>query len=292
MKIVYVAKHDCGLNDDEGAIAFALRQLGHEVAEVHEQESLLPPGDLLLFHKFRNLPAIHAFNGRKVFWYFDLVDFPDSELKARCDARKQWMEVVVPLVDIGFCTDGDWMERWNRETPGNKLVWLPQGADERVVGRRQAVQDIDILFVGQYKKCGEGRRNFVCDMVTRYGSRFVQVRNVYREKLRDLVARAKIVVAPNAPVTDKYWSNRVYVMLGFGAFLLHPYCDGLTSQFSAYALPMYSDREDLHLKIDYFLEAPEAREACQIAALRETQAKHLYRHRCEELIRTMKERLM
>ena len=57
MRIAYVARHGGHGNDDEGAVAYALTQLGHEVILVHEADalvapSLIPEADFLLFHKW------------------------------------------------------------------------------------------------------------------------------------------------------------------------------------------------------------------------------------------------
>ena len=51
MKIVYVAKHHSGDNDDEGAICYALEALGHEVVRFRENEgdrAIEEDGDFML----------------------------------------------------------------------------------------------------------------------------------------------------------------------------------------------------------------------------------------------------
>ena len=40
MKVAYVARHQPHGNDDEGAVAFALEQLGHEVLRIEEVEAM------------------------------------------------------------------------------------------------------------------------------------------------------------------------------------------------------------------------------------------------------------
>jgi hypothetical protein len=80
-------------------------------------------------------------------------------------------------------------------------------------------------------------------------------------------------------------SNRVYNALGFGAFLLHPYCTGLASTYiGGLDLLYYEDRRDLHNLIAEYMDRPEKREEIAINGLSVTIHSHLYRHRCEELM--------
>jgi len=304
MKILYVAKHGSGLNDDEGAIAYALEQLGHGVIRAHEKHyvHLTDEADLLLFHKWDDVEAISRFKGRKAFWYFDLVEWPsDPTLAGRCRSRVEWMRKVIPHVDLGFCTDGDWVHSYNLTHAGHrqavdlgpKLVWLPQGADERVVGRGiPLVGAAPILFVGN-RTGGEQRRSFVREMEETWGKQFHCIeKGVYGRELAPYIAGAKVVVAPDSPVTDRYWSNRAYVMLGFGALLLHPWSQGLSDQCRF--LPFYRSREQMHTMIDRVLcewwKGPLSGHAAGImttSCLDEVREKHLYRHRCADLIRAV-----
>jgi len=305
MRILYIAKHGSGGNDDEGSIAFALGKLGHEVVKVQEFGDRLPLEDLkrmdqefsfCLFHKWSNFDFIKRLKCPKAFWYFDLVDWPqDPTLSSRCEARKRWMAEVTPLVDLGFCTDGDWVER----DQSGKLLVLRQGADERVVGFGEpwkGYTPIDVLFIGGIKGCGVQRESFVRELQARYGHRFTHFSSgVYGRALANAVATSKVVVCPDSPVTDRYWSNRVYVMGGFGACLLHPYCSYLSSNYSS-CLPgvyFYRDREDMYRQLDLLLseEGINDRKPASEIVLEQVKQNHLYRHRCEELVRVVKERL-
>lgn len=315
MNIVYVARHDAGGNDDEGAVSYALGQLGHHVLRVHEREARrffhapggFTAGDLVLFNKWDDVETIGRIKTLKVFWYWDLVDFPsDPTLENRCRARREWMARTVPLVDLGFCTDGDWAARCVLSAPPveRKLVWLMQGADERVVGRGVPVKPIrgvnlcqQILFTGLRRSCGQGRWSWVQEMERRWGDKFGWIeRGLHGRVLADAIAAAKVVVAPDAPVTDRYWSNRVYLTCGFGGLLFHPYCKYLEyGEFSYANLPMYRSRDELHDMVERVLSGDwpwKGADVLAAACLDETKARHLYRHRCERLIQTVKERLL
>lgn len=296
MNITYVAKHGSGGNDDEGAIAYALKSLGHNVECVREHEPSRRPAviinnrcELLLFHKWLDAELLPQVRCPKVFWYFDLVDFqhPDTDRLTR--VRTKWMSLATELVDLGFCTDGDWV---NRDT-SDKLVRLTQGADERVAGRRRAKEGlVQVIFPGSIEYGVHGRKSFVHLLRSRYGNRFQRVHGTYRESLANKLATARIVVAPDTPVSNDYWSNRVYVTLGFGSFLLHPYCKTLESQYEdGKEIVLYRDRDHLIQLVDHYLENSQEREIIQQAAARRTEKEHLYRHRCESLLSVIKERL-
>src|SRR5262245_30017975 len=125
MKILYIAKHNSGGNDDEGAISHALTSLGHDVMKVSETKARMirnEKPDFMLFRKWYDVNHLARFNFPKVFWYFDLVETAgDPSLEQRARTRRAWMGAIMPRVDLGFCTDGDWVNK----NP-DKLVWLPQ----------------------------------------------------------------------------------------------------------------------------------------------------------------------
>lgn len=290
MRILYIAKHGSGGNDDEGAVTHALRQLGCDVICLNETKghtaSSFQDIDLALFHKWHDPTSLSQLKCHKAFWYFDLVQYPDPLIHARCINRMHWMSDMMPYVDIGFCTDGDWAARHPR-----KLHWLPQGADERIVGSVNCDQTIDVLFTGT-RKGGLERESFAEMMVSHYGSRFKHVSGcVHGIDLARLIGSAKVVVAPDSPVTDRYCSNRVYLSLGFGAFMLHPVCEQLDDHYGRDELAQYRSRSSLLSAIDYYLpQEKERRHAGQLALAR-TKLEHLYRHRCERLLNIVADKL-
>lgn len=306
MRILYVAKHDQpNTADDEGAIMHALRELGHDVQPLREVRGSLVPkveADLLLSHCWHDAGlADRAKVKARVFWYFDLVDWPaDPTLAKRCAARVAWVRDATRRYDLGFCTDGDWVAN----DKSGKLTWLPQGADERVVGFGEAVEhrcehcgqsvgEPDILFTGIGRGGGQQRESFVADMRARWGNRFRHIeRGVHGRQLADLIASVKVVVAPDSPVTDRYWSNRAWNALGFGACLLHPWSEGLSRMYENCAeIELYTNREDMNNRLARILSAPDYRRVLGSNGLERTKREHLYRHRCERLIQVVKERL-
>lgn len=308
MKILYVAKHNSGDNDDEGGIVYALRQLGHEVLTLQEKAGSAAPQwavshkvDACLFHKWETMPHIRALSAVApcFFWYFDLVaNQDDPTLAARMTQRRRWFKDVAPYCRAGFVTDGDWVEQWN-EAPGRtgcRLHWLTQGMDERVAGPGDPdqcnLEVPEVIFTGMIHH-GRRRAEHVKHLQDRYGRRFGVFGDggprfrLHGRKLADLFAKAKIVVAPDGPCTDRYWSNRVYLTTGLGGFLLHPRCKRLACQYGADELAVYSDREELTRLIDRYLDNHTSRENLRAKGYEATMTRHTYRHRCGVLVKVM-----
>jgi len=292
MRVGYIAKHDSGGNEDENAITYALEQLGHRVERLRESRGYVGHRlecDFVLFHHWHDPETLRRIKVPKVFWQFDLVTYPDPTLSQRNQRRIQWMNDIIPLVDLGFCTDGDWV----KQDQSGKLNWLMQGCDSRfaVPGKASSVI-VPLLFTGMSKGGGLGRESFAEEMRHRYRSQFSQIRGVHGEALADVIASSDIVLAPDHPATDTYWSNRVFLTLGFQGFLLHPYCERLKDFYEdGKELVMYKSRSELYELIDHYLKSPSERQKIREAGYARTIAEHTYTHRVEKLIQVVKERL-
>lgn len=295
MRICYLARHGQYRKslDDEGAITYALQQLGHQVTVVPEKAVRIATRkeyDLLLFHHYPAPSDLRDLPGPKVFWYFDLVRWEDPSVSWRNTKRVHWMRQATEVADLGFCTDGDWVAGEDRT---GKLVWLPQGFDERKLPPSTTPTPAipPILFTGTVKGTGQGREDWNRWMMERYPDRYIQVSGVYGPVLKNLVAGVKVLVAPDAPVTDRYWSNRVYNNVGMGGFLLHPWSKGLSWQYTPTTeLMYYNDREHLRYLIDWYLEDEAGRERVVRAGLEKTRTCHLYRHRLSTMFSVLRQR--
>src|SRR5690606_34253746 len=156
--------------------------------------------------------------------------------------RREWMRHVLPMTTAAYCTDGDW-------AASNNLRHLMQGADERQCSPPGTQKDIDILFVGNARGHSPERAQFVSHMRDRYGDRFVHIHRYFGKRLAHYVQRSRIVIAPPTPVTDRYFSNRIYIMLGLGAFLLHQQSALAASQYrDGEEIVFYNGLDDLHDK--------------------------------------------
>lgn len=285
MHVLYIAKHGKADNDDEGAIAHALRELQHTVTCVTERDALSASrvkADCLLIHHWDRPHLLRSFRIPRYFWHFDLVEWNAGVLQSRAAMKRKWMGETMTHCRRGFCTDGDWVEKYP-----NKLVWLLQGADIRVAGRGAGEPGSDVLFMGSRSHCPD-RASHIAELEQRYssGMRVLERRGViYRRALADVIAQSKIVVAPDTPVTDRYWSNRVYMTLGFGGFLIHPYCSELAKHYEdRKEIVFYRSRPEMLRLIDYYLERDDERQAISEAGLQRTLDEHTYTHRVMQLM--------
>lgn len=304
MNILYVARFGNHDNADEEAVADAFRRLGHQVTCVEEKPFKRPPAqhaalqrsdryDLCLFHKWDDRSGLASVRCPAAFWYFDMVRPTDGDptLSERSASRVRWMDFVLkqPNVRFGFCTDGDWVETGgpNRE----KLVFLPQGADQRIVGPgTPAGPGPDVLFTGMVSH-GRKRADHVTHLRERWGDRFHVVGDagprsrVHGRPLADLLCSARVVVAPDGPSTDRYASNRVWQATGFGAFLVHPRCEFLGGYFTEAQLVQYRSRADCDDIIDHALTHPDWRAQKAKAGYVRTVGSNLYVHRVADLLK-------
>ena len=128
MKIYYIANLENKYSTEQSIFRSLLFQ-GYNIQIVEEslftgQEHLeMSKGfDLLLFAKGRVKDGekglkylLRNFRGKKAFWLFDkMYDFREE--------RAQWMEEIIPLVDIYFVTDGAAIHHYKRfNTMLNKM---------------------------------------------------------------------------------------------------------------------------------------------------------------------------
>ena len=277
-------------SDDERAIAKALEELGHQVELVHDAHMIQNAEryhhqfDLILFHHCTYLDQIKRIGLPTVFWCFDLIvhDKYDQNI---IKSRQRWARKAVEISDLGFFTDGGAVEMF----PENTLR-LTQGAQTIRTGTREVQHDI--LFAGTVEKL---RLEFFRELEKRLPERLRQLNK--REKIfgpgfAEVLSTAKIILAPNAPISHNYWSNRVYMVTGYGGFLLHPYIEELESQYTdGEEIVYYTDVDDLATKAEYYLDNEEERNFIAARAQWRTEHEHMYSHRVRVLMRHVEERL-
>lgn len=274
MNVLYVRKEkkDRVGDDTEGHIETALELLGHTIQTLDENSprdlAKASGFDLLLFHHSgqKLLPFLDGVKAKKALWYFDKTWY----------GRDQVLDAVMEKVDVGFFTDGDYVLK------GPKRVWLRQGVGMENVhlGSHKEHYKTDVAFFGSEY----GERKVFCDKLRRRFN-FKTFQGLHGKELADAIASSKVVVAPAFPSTDRYWSNRIYLMLGAGACLVHPELKGLELDYEVnkhYA--GYQSEDMLYPLIEYLLENPADRLKLSITGQVHTSRHHTMYHRVKDLM--------
>lgn len=298
MRILYVARHGPRDNQDEDAITHALRELGHIVECVPEGVIRVDAQDydFALFNHNRDYEQIKDLPIPTVFWCFDLIDSKCPSLTWRDQDRRKWMAALTEVTDLGFMSDGDWVDQ--DET--GKLHHLMQGADTRVAfPEMQQGNKQWLLFTGS-KQGGLKRTSCIDELTKIYKNNFEifpqlrrgRRRRIHGKTLAHKIAGARICIAPDFPCTNRYVSNRAVLTIGFGGFLIHPYSEMLTHLYQdRKEIVYYRNRSEMHALIRHYSTRPEERREIRQAGYARTMRDHTYIDRCRVLIDTVQERL-
>lgn len=290
MRILYIARHgQTRSNDDEGAILDGFRRLGHAVVISGEEtspEHLRVQGsfDFMLVHRMEPTSEWLVWAKGKfpiVCWYFD---------KVNSLSRRIWVDRMREQVDFMFMTDGDYVA--TATIPFCLPRLLRQGADERWWNSEpKDGPDMTgkVLMTASVGK-SEQRVRQITQLKTKLGDRFVHYKKgLYGDAFRRAVSTADMVIAPEWPSTDRYWSNRVYVTLAAGGLLLHPTCADLTrihggEYREGRHLFEYLRGENIFTTVSLLTYDTEH---VKQEGRKHTFENHLYRHRLQILINTV-----
>ena len=287
MKIVYFCKVKTENSDNtEDHIQFCLEKLGHQVKRIDEANwnksdvvNEIKDADLFLFHKAginsqysfqKFLDLLSFITCKKVCWYFDKI-WSDREII---------LTTLLPFIDRLFLTDETWMRRHSYKNV--EVLRQGIGIEDTSLGQFKKELETEIAFVGTVY--GD-REEFVKKLKERYGQKVRIFGNIFNRDLYDLMASTKIVIAPDSPGDDFYWSSRVYMILGSGGFLLHPKYEGLKEEFTHKEhLVCYNDFDDMCSKIDFYLENEKKRKKIQQQGYEKCIKEFNYLERCKMLL--------
>jgi hypothetical protein len=226
----------------------------------------------------------------KVGWFWDLC----------WGTMREHLVYDHPLfsADLVFTTDGGNQEKFKRAKVNHSVIRQGIYEPEAVIGTPKQEYKYDVIFVGtDVHKTAFGwshRTELIKFLHETYGPRFKHFGKedgIRNQELNDLYASAKVVVGDSV-VRPHYWSNRIYETLGRGGFLIFPEVPGLDEEFVRYKhfIPYtIRDWQGLKEKIDYYVHHDKEREEIKMAGFEYCKNNHTYRHRCEELIKRVKE---
>ena len=197
-----------------------------------------------------------------------------------------------------FFTVDKLMADWFNDKTDVKGHYLQAGVyePECVIDNSGGMQN-DIIFVGSkgYHKEWQYRPQLIDKLKQMYGDRFKHFGNdglgvVRGEALNQLYGSTKIAIGDSLCINFEYpyyWSDRVYETMGRGGFIIHPYIKGMEEHFEDkkhLVFYKFNDFDDLKVKIDYYLENDEEREAIRLAGHNHVKENHTYTNRWKTII--------
>ena len=197
--------------------------------------------------------------------------------------------------DIVFSTDGGHDKEFKDAGVNHKLLRQGIYGPEAYIGTPTYNTRAKVGFIGSiYEEIWPYRAKMVTFLKSVYGENFGHFGargEIRHDELNNLIATLKIVVGDTV-YSPNYWSNRIYEMLGRGAFLIHPMVPGLEEEFIPYKhfIPFnFGDLEGLKDKIDYYLAHDEERHKIQMAGFEYCKEHHTYEKRVKKLLQTLNE---
>lgn len=225
-------------------------------------------------------------------WVFDLLT-PEFNPE-----RRRWAENVSRIADVVFLTDGQTAS----ELPNARV--LRQGVPDDVrPGVPQPQWQADVLFLGGAYRERAGWLERLRRGLAVHGRTLLHVpEGVRGASLADLMASVKLVVAPEYPAAGAYWSNRLYVAIGYGGCLLAPEVSGINNPVTGHVLAKgmrqegwipnehyysYSGEADLLEKCLWLLDPSMDAQRHEVAkwGQKYALAKHTYDHRVRDLLK-------
>jgi hypothetical protein len=297
-KIIYLGKKDRQHKEIEDGVMDSFKLMGYKV-ELFDDQNYNPEevinackgAKLFLFHKggFSTKGDSDMYNSidkltytlnkiecPRVLWFVDKVYME----------REILIDRIIDFVDYSFFTDETFLRR--HKIPNG--FSLKQGCQiKRFKGKKNPAFECDVAFIGDIY--GE-RQMFVKALGQLLGDKFRTYSSVYDKDFADLCKSARVIISPNYPMDDFYWSNRIYDVLGNGGFLFHPDLEGLkgTGILEGQHFIGYSNWLDIEDKLEYLL-SPKANKLIKSVTKqgqKEVITNHTYLTRCRKIIEIVK----
>jgi Glycosyl transferases group 1 len=216
-------------------------------------------------------------NAKKVLWLFDKI----------------WGEKINMILEFAnaadyiFVNDGTWLKRFETDN-----IFPMKQAASNISKRGKFKKEFacDIAYFGDIYG---NRENEVKFLKERFGGRMKVFNNKFGRDLADLCKSAKVIVCPMYPFDDFYWSDRIYKILSYGGFVLHPRNYGLELEgfVDGKHYMTYNSEQELVISLEMLLDkkADKSRKAMQKAGKEFVMENHTYKQRIEKIYERIKE---
>jgi glycosyltransferase involved in cell wall biosynthesis len=295
----------------ENDIAISLRDLGHDVIEIQEDDQRtakqvidkLAGCDLLMWTHSNMWDALEK-EWPKVWEHCRKVGIKTATYHLDIYFGVAMRSHVATRANPFFCADyvftADGGHQKDFAEAGINHFYFPPAicAREAFLGEYQARLASDIIFVGSYPyphKDWRFRDNMIGAIKQRYGAKFRKwpdhPHQMRHRELADLYASAKIVIGDSF-YSPQYWSDRFPETIGRGGFMIAPYIEGIEANFIPgkhfvafdHQKGKLTDFSELFDLIDRYLPNVAEREKIRRAGLDHVRQYHTYQHRMIEML--------
>lgn len=199
-----------------------------------------------------------------------------------------------------FTADGDHDERWQAEGVNHR--WLPPGVfgPECVPGIPRDEWRADVAFIGNrdygHREHAAHRAAMLDTLRARFGEHVAfwprdGEPGPFGLDYNDLLASTKVVVGDSWQGANRYWSNRVFEVIGRGGFCVHPAVPGLVNMLPeglgvAYFPP--GDWDTMTTTIEQWIADEDRRTTAVAVGQDYVREHHSYTSRMSDMLDTMR----
>jgi len=220
-------------------------------------------------------------------WYFDTAMVTQKRVKK--------VNKIAPQINIFFNKDRGEFHRYHKM--GAKPIWLDQGAESVCNFVETEKQEFDLGFIGGMSHIHKERTSILRELDKKYNlaiytpheMRYKKngFKNVYPPILHAEFGKvaSKIRIMLNLSVNNTqpfYWSNRIHLLLGSGAFCISEYVEGIEESYTNEKdCLFFHNLNELYKLIDYWIQEnmDGAREKIRHQGHLTAQKKHSYKNR-------------
>lgn len=227
------------------------------------------------FTRFRQ-----RYKGKIIFWTFDYMRDPSNS----------WYWPMAPLADICFQTDGIDHDGWYEDNKVNRVELHQAIAPQHDLPRDITEEDLtnweyDVVFMGSLYTDRRNRLNKALESLGVNYKHFGHPgdKELWGADFAKACYFSKIVIGDNyINEIPGYWSDRNYLSLGCGAFVLTAHVPFIERSFSiGRHLVTYQTIDDLKKHVEYYLPREGERKLIALEGYRYVHQHHTYDKRIE-----------
>ena len=225
-------------------------------------------------------------------WYFDSAN-ADSKRKKLVKKISKKVTLFLNRDKINFA---------DYKNNNIKSIWFDQGVPNILKYESSNENyDFDLGFFGSLSSVHKSRAQFLKKIDSKYNLAiytkdknefkklgFKNVKNyVFKNKISSLVSKIKIVLVLNSSCSAPYyWSDRIHIMIGSGAFCLTEKITGIEKTYKSNKHHiLFENNNDFFHLVDYWLKQNDKREKIRFDGFKYAHKFHSYNSRVKEFLK-------